>query len=200
MEKLVGLAWVILLLIQPRFATAATAGEQLRQSINKIIEILNDPQLKRNEKERRAKLKEVISQRFDFSEMAKRSLGSEWRRLKPEQQKEFVTLFMGLLEDAYLDRIESYNGEKVQYTQERHDGAYGEVGTKLLDNKGREFSVDYRLHNVNGDWRVYDVVIEDVSLVSNYRSQFSRILARSSVEELLKRMREKQFSAPTAKS
>jgi phospholipid transport system substrate-binding protein len=192
-------AFGIALLIQPVFATAATPGEQLRQSVDKLLDILKDPQLKRKEKERREKLKEVIYQRFDFTEMAKRSLGPEWRRLSPEQQKEFVRLFTALLEDAYLDRIESYNGEKVQYGKERQDGDYAEVDTKITDDKGREFSLDYRLYNVNGDWKVYDVVIEDVSLVNNYRSQFNRVLSKSSVEDLLKRMREKQFTAPKAK-
>jgi phospholipid transport system substrate-binding protein len=167
----------------------------------KVLEILRDPQLKRKEQERRAKVKELIYERFDFSEMARRSLGSEWRRLSPEQQKKFVRLFTSLLEDAYLDKIESYTGEKVQYGKERQDGDYAEVETKLEDDKtGREVSILYRLRNLNGDWKVYDVVIEDISLVLNYRSQFSRVLARSSVDELLRRMRGKQFNAPSAKS
>jgi phospholipid transport system substrate-binding protein len=128
--------------------------------------------------------------------MARRSLGSQWKRLSPEQQEEFVQLFTRLLEDSYLDKIESYQGEKVQYGKETVDNDYAQVETKIIDTKGHEFSVNYRLHNVNGNWKVYDVVIEDVSLVNNYRAQFNRVLANSSVEELLKRMKERAFSAP----
>jgi phospholipid transport system substrate-binding protein len=191
----------ILLLMQPGVAPAGVPGDAVRQTTDKLLAILKDTQLKGESKkaERRAKLKEVIYQRFDFTEMAKRALGAEWRRHSPQEQQEFVKLFTGLLEEAYLDKIESYSGEKVLYLKERQDSDYAEVDTKIVDNKGREFSVDYRLRDVNGDWKVYDVVIEDVSLVDNYRSQFSRVLAKSSFEELLKRMREKTFSAPETK-
>jgi len=192
----------ILLLTRPVVVAAGTAGDEVRQTVDKLLAILKDPHLKGESKknERRNKLREVIYQRFDFTEMARRSLGSHWRRLGPEEQKEFIKLFTRLLEEAYLDKIESYNGEKVQYLKEREDKDYAEVDTKIVDNKGQEFLVDYRLHNVNGDWKVYDVVIEDVSLVNNYRAQFNRVLAKSSFEELLKRMKEKKFSAPAAKS
>jgi phospholipid transport system substrate-binding protein len=128
--------------------------------------------------------------------MAKRALGAEWRRLKPEEREEFVKLFADLLEQAYLDKIESYNGEKVKFIKEREDGDYAEVDTKLIDSRGRDFSIDYRLHKVDGDWKVYDVVIEDVSLVNNYRAQFSRILSKSSYAELVDRMKKKQISSP----
>jgi phospholipid transport system substrate-binding protein len=190
------------LLMQPVSAAAGASGDRIRETVDKLLTILKDPQLKGDSKktERRQKLKEVIGERFDFTEMAKRSLGSEWRRRSPEEQKEFVRLFTELLEQAYLDKIESYNGEKVQYLKERQDKDNAEVATKIIDNKGREFSLNYRLHNVNGDWKVYDVIIEDISLVANYRAQFNRVLAKGSFEELLTRMTEKQFSAPAAKS
>jgi len=192
----VGLA--ILLLVQPVWVAAGVPGDQVRQSVDKLLAILKDPQLKGESKknERRDKLKEVIYQRFDFTEMARRSLGSEWRRRSPEEQREFVKLFTGLLEQAYLDNIESYNGEKFRYLKEQEDNNYAQVDTKIIDNKGQEFSVNYRLHNRNGDWKVYDVVIEDISLVNNYRSQFNRMLATSSYEELVNRMKGKTLSAP----
>jgi phospholipid transport system substrate-binding protein len=202
MKTFSAFALPILLLMQPVLADAGAAADQLRQTIDQVVAILKDPQLKGDGKknERRVKLRQVISQRFDFTEMAKRSLGSHWRRLSPEQQKEFVKLFTRLLEDAYLDKIESYNGEKVQYLNERQEDNYAEVATKIIDNRGQAFSIDYRLYNVNGDWKVYDVVIEDISLVNNYRSQFNRVLSRSSYEELLERMREKKLSAPGTKN
>jgi len=196
----VGLA--ILLLVQPVWAAAGVPGDQVRQSVDKLLAILKDPQLKGESKknERRDKLKEVIYQRFDFTEMARRSLGSEWRRRSPEEQREFVKLFTGLLERAYLDNIESYNGEKFRYLKEQEDNNHAQVDTKITGNKGQEFSVNYRLHNRNGDWKVYDVVIEDISLVNNYRSQFNRMLATASYEELVNRMKGKTLSAPATES
>ena len=188
----------ILLLVQPVWVAAGVPGDQVRQTTDKLLAVIKDPQLKGESKknERRDKLKELIYQRFDFTEMARRSLGSEWRRRSPEEQKEFVKLFTGLLEQAYLDQIESYSGEKIQYLKEREDDNYAQVDTKIIDKKGQEFSVNYRLHNQNGDWKVYDVVIEDISLVNNYRSQFNRVLATSSYKELVNRMKGKTLSAP----
>jgi phospholipid transport system substrate-binding protein len=196
----VGLA--ILLLVQPVWVAAGVPGDQVRQSVDKLLAILKDPQLKGESKknERRDKLKEVIYQRFDFTEMARRSLGTEWRRRSPEEQREFVKLFTGLLERAYLDNIESYNGEKFRYLKEQEDNNHAQVDTKITGNKGQEFSVNYRLHNRNGDWKVYDVVIEDISLINNYRSQFNRMLATSSYEELVNRMKGKTLSAPATES
>jgi phospholipid transport system substrate-binding protein len=143
----------ILLLVQPVWVAAGVPGDQVRQTTDKLLAILKDPQLKGESKknERRDKLKELIYQRFDFTEMAKRSLGSEWPRRSPEEQKEFVKLFTDLLERAYLDQLESYSGEKIQYLKEREDDNYAQVETKIIDKKGQEFSVNYRLHNRNGD-------------------------------------------------
>jgi phospholipid transport system substrate-binding protein len=193
MKGMAALGLGIFLIMQPVFVVAGAPGDQVRQSVDKLLAILKDPRLKQEgeKNERREELKKVIYQRFDFTEMAKRSLGPEWRRHTPEEQKEFVKLFTDLLERAYLGQIESYNGEKVQYLNEREDHDYAEVQTKLVDNKGQEFSVNYRLHNVNGDWKVYDVVVEDVSLVNNYRAQFSRVLGSSSYQELVRRLKQK---------
>jgi phospholipid transport system substrate-binding protein len=183
----------VFLFMQPASVAAGAPGDQVRQSVDKLLAILADPRLKQEGKknERREELKKVIYQRFDFTEMARRSLGPEWRRHTPEEQKEFVKLFTDLLERAYLEQIESYNGEKVQYLSEREDHSYAEVQTKLVNNKGQDFSVNYRLRNVNGDWKVYDVVSEDISVVNNYRAQFSRVLASSSYQDLVHRMKEK---------
>jgi len=184
----------MLLFVGPVLAAGGTPSDTIRQTIDKLLVILKDPQLKGGgkEKERREKLKEAIQPAFDFTEMAKRSLASEWRRRSPEEQKEFVKLFTCLLEAAYLDKIESYNGEKVQYVREREEGDFAEVDTIIVDAKrGQAFSVDYRLHKVDRQWKVYDVVIENISLVNNYRSQFNRVLAKVSFNDLLKRMKEK---------
>ena len=192
----------LFLLLSPGVAKPSTGADQLRASINKIQAILTDPAFEGESKkaERRRRLREIVYSRFDFNEMAKRSLGTEWKKRSPEEKKEFVQLFTSLLENAYLDKIESYNGEKVQYLNERQDKDFSEVNTKVFGNRGEEFSLDYRLHNINGDWKVFDVVIENISLVNNYRAQFRRVLARSSFGELVQTMKQKTLSAPEAKS
>jgi phospholipid transport system substrate-binding protein len=196
------LALGIVVLLRADLGFAGEATDQLKQSVDKVLAILNDPTLKGQAKaqERRQKVKEVIYSRFDFNEMAKRSLGPQWQKRSPEEQKEFVQLFTSLLEGAYLDTLESYNGEKVRFLNERQDKDFAEVSTKLMDNKGAEFSLDYRLQKTNGDWKVIDVVVENISLVNNYRAQFSRVLAKSSYAELLETMKQKKLSGPGAKS
>jgi phospholipid transport system substrate-binding protein len=123
--------------------------------------------------------------------MAKRSLGAEWRRRTPAEQKEFIGLFTVLLKDSYIDSIESYRSEKVVYRRETQDGDYADVGTIVSSERGEEFTIDYRLSLEGSQWKVYDVVIENVSIVNNYRSQFGRILSRSSFAELLQTIRDK---------
>ena len=183
-------------------AAATEAAQQVKQTVDRVLAIVNDPALKGDAKaaERRQKLKEVIGARFDFGEMAKRSLGAQWQKRSPAEQKEFVEVFTELLEGSYLDKIESYSGEKVRFVNDRQEKDYAEVGTKIINNKGEEFSVDYRLYNANGDWKVSDVIIENISLVNNYRAQFNRVLTRSSYAELLETMKQKKLSAPGAKS
>jgi phospholipid transport system substrate-binding protein len=186
----------------PGLARAETPADELRKTIDSLLTILRSPEFQGDAKkqERRTKLREIIYPRFDFAEMAQRSLGSHWRRRSPEQKKEFTGLFRNLLEEAYLDRIESYNGQKVQFVKETPDHDHAQVDTKIVDNKGTEFAINYRMHNVGGEWKVYDVIIENVSLVNNYRSQFNRLLAKSSYEDLVVALKEKKLNAPGAKS
>jgi phospholipid transport system substrate-binding protein len=203
MRRRLGLLFAALILLHSHPSAAATeAAQQLKQTVDRVLAILNDPALKGDAKttERRQKLKEVIAARFDFAEMAKRSLGAQWQKRSPAEQKEFVEVFTELLQGSYLDNIESYSGEKVRFVNDRQDKDYAEIGTKIVSNKGEEFSVDYRLYNANGDWKVSDVVIENISLVNNYRAQFNRVLGRSSYAELLETMKQKKLSAPGAKS
>src|SRR6266542_5433504 len=129
MKRMAAYGLGIFLIRQPISVAAGAPGDHVRQTVDKLLAILKDPRLKQEGKknERREELKKVIYQRFDFTEMARRSLGSEWRRHTPEEQKEFVRLFTDLLERAYLDKIESYSGEKVRYLKDRADGNYEEV-------------------------------------------------------------------------
>lgn len=171
--------------------------ENVKQTVDKVLAILNNPRLKPASKtqERREQLREAIYSRFDFQEMARRSLGTYWRQRSPAEQKEFVQLFTDLLERAYLGRVETYNDENFAYVGEKLDGSFAEVDSKIITRKGDELSLNYKLHLVNDDWKVYDVVVENISLVNNYRSQFSRVLGNSSFEELMRRLKEKQAEA-----
>jgi len=181
--------------------TAGVPGDEMRATIENVLATLQDPNLKGQEKQRarRNKLKSVIYPRFDFAEMAKRSLGSHWQRRSPEEQKQFVEVFTELVEGAYLDAIESYNGEKVVVAKDKQDKTFAEVNSRIVTKKGEEFAIDYKLHQADGGWKVYDVVLENISLVNNYRSQFNRVIGKSSYEELVSKMKEKQFDAPGKK-
>ncbi len=188
------LGWlaVMVCLLFPAGLHAGLPTEQTRATIDQVLEILNNPKLrsKSAKEERRSRLRQVIYPRFDFAEMARRSLGSTWQRISPGEQQEFLNLFTQLLEESYVSTIDSYNGEKILYGRESGDQEFAEVDTKIITNRGEEFAVNYKLHEVNGGWKVYDVVIENVSIVNNYRSQFSRLLGKYSFAELLDRIRE----------
>ncbi len=184
----------MLFLFNPHPLRAGVVTDQIRETVEKIVAIRQDSSLKPETKkaERRSQLRQIISARFDIVEMAKRSLGSHWQSRTPDQQSEFVKLFSALLEDSYLDRIESYSGDKMFYLRESQDGEFSEVSTKIVPKEGDELAINYKLHAANKEWKIYDVVIENISLVNNYRAQFNRILATASFEELLKKLREKK--------
>lgn len=191
-------AVAILALFWARPALGGSPKEEIQGTVEKLLAVLQNPDLKSDAKkeERRSQLKQIIYPKFDFAEMAKRSLGSQWQNRTPEEQREFTKAFTRLLEDGYLGQIESYNGEKFRYLREKQDKDVAEVETKLVNKKGEEFAINYRLHQAEGDWKVYDVVIENISLVNNYRSQFSRVLTKSSFEELLRTMNQKKLATP----
>ncbi len=173
-------------------AWAGPPTEAVRKSVDDVIRILEDPAWKKPEKkeERRKLLEQTIAQRFNFAEMAKRSLGAEWAKRTPEEQKEFAANFQTLLSNTYIGRIDAYSGEKVQYLKELNDGEYAEVYTKIDDGKS-VIDLTYKMENGGGEWRVYDVVIEGTGLVQNYREQFKRILRKDSFAELSKQLRDK---------
>jgi phospholipid transport system substrate-binding protein len=174
--------------------SASPAGEQVKATIDQVMEVLRDPKLQGAGKkaERREKLRQIVLPRFDFAEMGKRALGNNWNRY-PDKQGEFVTAFTQLLEDTYADQIEAANGEKVVYLNERTEKDYSEVDTKVISSKGEETPMTYKLHPVGSDWKVFDIVVENISIVNNYRSQFNRVLSNASLDELIKRIKEKRF-------
>ncbi len=178
-------------------AAAVTPKEQIQSAIEQVVTILKDPNLKSEakKKERLERLRQVIFPKFDFTEMAKRSLGANWQRRTPEEQREFARLFTELIENSYINNLDSYNGEKVTVTGEKQDQGFAQVNTKIVANNGEQYSVEYKLYQAGNDWKVYDVVIENISIVNNYRSQFTRVIARSSFEDLMRKMKDKQFEA-----
>jgi phospholipid transport system substrate-binding protein len=163
--------------------------ETIRSMVDEVLRLLNDPALQGPAKRHilRQRVKQVVDRRFNYEEMAKRSLGPTWGKLSPQQRSEFTRLFAELLEVSYSDKLEQYSGETVSYLGETQDGSYAEVRTVLVRRNDR-IPMNYRLHNQSG-WMIYDVVIEGVSLVSNYRSQFQQVISQSSYSELVRRLR-----------
>ena len=183
----------IALIAVPAASPAGPPTERIRGTIDRVIGILRDPALaaEGRRKERRDMLRKEIEPVFDFAEMAKRSLGPAWRDRTPAERERFTVVYRELLEDSYLGKIESYEGEEIRYGKETLDGPYAEVKTLVVTRKGQEIPVDYRMLEKDGAYRIYDVVIEGISLVGNYRSQFNSILRESSFGEMLDRLREK---------
>ena len=179
---------------------AETPMEAVRETLTQVLRILDDPSLKNPAKQaqRRRMLEEIAAGRFDYAEMSKRVLGSYWKPLTETQRKEFVEVYKGFLSDRYAGKIEDYSGRKqdVGYLTERIEGSYAEVRTELRSDK-TTLPMDYRLLVKDGRWSAYDIIIDGVSLVSNYRSQFQKIIRESSFEELLKKLRERTVTEET---
>ena len=171
----------------------ASVTDEVKRAVDEVVRIVADPELKKPQKEpqRRQALKDTIGKIFDYAEMAQRSMATHWKERTPAEKKEFTSLFETLLENSYAVKIESYHNEKIVYLKESDDGGYAEVKSKVIAPKGDEYSLDYRLMQKGGKWMVYDVVIEGVSLVSNYRGQFNRIINNQGYPELLKKLRAK---------
>lgn len=184
---------LVVLLFHPFNAFAEGPTLLVKSTVDQVIKILTDPNLQGESKrgERRKLLRSTLIPRFDFTEMAKRSLGVEWRRRTPEEQKEFVRVFTDLMEQAYLGRIDSFNNDKFVYTSETIEGPFAEVGSRIRTSKREEFAITYKIHRVGNEWKIYDLVVENISLVNNYRSQFNRIINQSSYDELVSRMKQK---------
>jgi phospholipid transport system substrate-binding protein len=176
------------------FSAPLAAGEptaQLSATINEFVTILvNTPVAQLRASGLPQSALSLVFSRFDFSEMTKRSLGSHWESLASAEQHEFVDAFTDRVLRAYGRSVRASGDEKVQYARELRDGDLATVQTKVISGSGDELPIDYQLHNIGGQWKVYDVVIDQVSIVSNYRAQFDRILAKSSVKELLQKIKQ----------
>lgn len=187
----------ISLILLALMATSATAGEpadQMRHTIDSVLDVLKNKELKKPErtKERRSAIRKLIDDRFDFEEMAKRAMAMHWQKRAPDEKKEFIALYSDLLERSYIKKIEGYTDEEIIYTGEIIEGEYAVVKTKIRTKRNVEIPIEYRLLRKSNKWEVYDVVIEGVSLVNNYRTQFNKIIRSQSYQELVKRMKNKQ--------
>lgn len=170
-------------------AQAGEATEQLRTTIDAVLATVQDKSLA--QEPRRAKLKEVIYARFDFRAMSQRVLARHWKRATPEQQDRFIEVFAELLANTYLSQIEAYTNERVEYTGEKvKKQKYAMVDTKII-TKSQEIPVTYRTRVKDGEWLVYDVVVEGVSLISNYRTSFGGIVSKDGMDGLIAQIEEK---------
>jgi phospholipid transport system substrate-binding protein len=177
--------------------------EAMRTTISQALGVLQDQELKKPEHtdERVNRLKKIADLRFDYGEMAKRSLGSQWDRLEERERQEFVDLFTEFLTATYVEQMHSYSGEEVTFLNERLEGNHAEVKSIMVGKK-TEMPMDYRLMKKGDDWKAYDVLIDGISLVQNYRKQFAAILRSSSYEHLVQMLREKiaQYNVKTKSS
>jgi phospholipid transport system substrate-binding protein len=180
------------LVLQAPRAEAGPPTAQLQVHVDQVIHVLDDPRMRGQSAQRHAAVRKIAENIFDYPDTARRALGPHWNGRTPEEQKEFVGLFADLLDRAYLSKIDLYQGEKVRYTNEAVEGDQAMVKTMLITPRGTSVPVDYRMHDVDGRWLVYDVVIEGVSLVSNYRQQFHKVVVTESYPALVQKMRAKQ--------
>ena len=179
-------------------AVAGPPTDHVRGSIDRVLQILSDPELKKDAKtaDRRAAIRAVANEIFDFTEISQRSLARHWTPRTPAERQEFIRLFGDLLEYSYVTKIETYSGEKIQYTGEAADGDQAVVKTRIVTKQGLEIPVDYRMFVKDNRWRAYDVNIEGVSLVANYRTQFNTVIQRAGYPDLVAKLKAKQDERP----
>ena len=163
---------------------------QLKGTIEKVVKIVKDDALKKDKPARRAALRKVIDERFNYHQMVMRSLAKNWDARSDQERQEFIALFKSLLENSYASKLEAYRDEKINYLDEIIKGEYALVKTEVV-RKSTTIGVDYKLIRENGNWQIYDFVIEGVSMVRNYRSQFTKIIRRDSYEVLVQKLTDK---------
>lgn len=193
LKSLIIFSVVMANLIFAPLARSQDATTELRGSIDAVLGVLNNPSLQgpQKTKERRDAIMKIVEDRFDFMEMSRLALARYWKQRTDAEKKEFVDLFPKILEAAYVNKIEKYNGEKIAYAPELKFDSKAVVRTKIITRSGTQVPVNYRVMKEAKGWMVYDVVIEGVSLVNNYRNQFNDILSRKPYPELVKMLQEK---------
>ncbi len=191
----VGIVVALVMMVAEREAWAGAPTEQLRTQIDRAIKVLEDPEMAKESRmvERRTAIRRIANEIFDFTETTRRSLGTHWQVRTPQERDEVTRLFADLLERSYIGRIETYSGERIQFLGDTIDGDQTTVRSRLITKQGMEIPVDYRMHRASGDrWLTYDVAIEGVSLVANYRAQFNKIIQTSGYTSLVKKLAAKE--------
>jgi phospholipid transport system substrate-binding protein len=194
MRRVVLAAALVVMALESHPASAGMPTDQLKSTIDRVLATVQDPALQGTGKatERRQRLRGLANEVFDWQETGKRALARHWQARSPKEREEFSALFADLLERSYVNKIEAYSGERIVYEQEAVDGDQATVRTKLVTKSGTQVPIDYRMFKAGERWRVYDVIIENVSLVGNYRAQFNRIIQQSGYPDLVQRLRTKQ--------
>ena len=196
--------WLSILAIVLGAASSAQAGpatDQLKDDLGRVFRVIEDTSVERagaagiDLSARRDAIRTAATPGFDWREMASRTLGRHWQARSEGERAEFVLVFSDLIHRAYIVQLERYAGEAIKFISERVEADLALVTTRFVSKQGHEFPVDYRLINRDGRWRVYDVVVEGVSLVSSYRSQFDKVIRTSSYPELVKRLRDKDVAS-----
>ena len=184
----------------PAPARAGAPTDQLKASVEQIIKVLEDPALRADARsqERRAAIRKEAEGVFDFTETARRALGRHWQGLAEKDRQEFTSLFTDLIERAYISKIERYSGERIAYAGEAMEGGLATVRTRFVTKQGTEVPVDYRMQQRGDRWLVYDVSVEGVSLINNYRTQFDKIIQTSSYAELVRKMKAAEVGTPAS--
>ena len=198
--RLVPVAMAGFLVGAPVVVEAGAPTDQLKSSVEQIVKVLEDPALKTESrvKDRRAAIRKEAEVVFDFTETAKRALGRHWQGLSEKDRQEFTGLFTDLIERAYISKIERYSGERIAYAGEAIDGGLATVRTRFVTKQGTEVPVDYRMQQRGDRWFVYDVSVEGVSLINNYRTQFDKIIQTSSYAELVRKMKAAEVGTAAA--
>lgn len=187
-------AALVVSLAPSRFIAPAWADDPMsvvQGTVNQALAVLRDTQTPLAQ--RQDKLRQIVSGTFDFTEMAKSALGYHWKQITPAQQQEFTAAFVAFIEDSYLSKINEYNGQQVNFLRATNDGAqYSEVNTDITQPKGEPIHVNYRLLQEGGTWKIYDVTVDAISIIANYRNQFNRVMNNSGYETLISDLKSKQ--------
>ncbi|MGB0060870.1 MAG: ABC transporter substrate-binding protein [Candidatus Binatus sp.] len=163
----------------------------VKGTVNQALDVLRDTQTPLAQ--RQDKLRQIVSASFDFTEMAKSALGYHWKQITPAQQQEFTTAFVAFIEDSYLSKINDYTGQPVDFLKSTSEGAqYAQVNTDIVQPKGDAIHVNYRLLQENGTWKIYDVTVDAISIIANYRNQFNRVMNNKGYDTLISDLKSKQ--------
>jgi phospholipid transport system substrate-binding protein len=187
-------AALVLSLAPSRFLTRAWADDPMsvvKTTVNQALEVLRDKSTPLAQ--RQDKLRQIVAATFDFSEMAKSALGYHWKEITPAQQQEFTNAFIAFIEDSYLSKINDYSGQQVNFLRASNEGAqYAQVNTDIVQPKGEAIHVNYRLLQENATWKIYDVTVDAISIIANYRNQFNRVMNNKGYDTLISDLKSKQ--------